>query len=99
LLSAALENVLRNALEAGTTTLVIETSRSEGFFTASVTDTGAGMNPRQAERAFDEFFTSKKTGTGLGLAFVQRVARVHGGHAAIESVEGKGTTVRIALRG
>jgi two-component system, NtrC family, sensor histidine kinase HydH len=98
LLSAALENIVRNALEAGTRSLVVETTWSEGLSAVAITDEGEGMNPRQAERAFDAFYTNKPNGSGLGLAFVQRVARAHGGDAEIQSTEGKGTTVRILVR-
>ncbi len=65
----------------------------------TVSDTGAGMAPEVAAQAFDPLFTTKPSGsgTGLGLATVARVAREHGGTAAIESVLGKGTTVRILL--
>jgi two-component system, NtrC family, sensor histidine kinase HydH len=98
LLSAALENIVRNALEARTRSLVVETTKSEGLHAVAITDNGEGMNPRQAERAFDAFYTNKPTGSGLGLAFVQRVAHAHGGDAEIQSTQGKGTTVRISIR-
>jgi signal transduction histidine kinase len=102
LLSAALENLVRNAFEAmgaaGSVTVLTERPGSDpGFAWLSVTDTGPGMNPRHAAQAFGDFFTTKTTGSGLGLAFVRRVAEAHGGDATIKSAEGKGTTVRLRL--
>jgi two-component system sensor histidine kinase HydH len=55
------------------------------------------MDVRRAERAFDDFYTTKATGTGLGLAFVRRVAQAHGGDASLSSRLGVGTTVRVRL--
>ena len=62
-----------------------------------VEDDGPGMDARTRERAFDDFYTTKAAGSGLGLAYVARVARAHGGRAHIESEEGRGTSVELAL--
>jgi two-component system, NtrC family, sensor histidine kinase HydH len=63
----------------------------------SVEDTGEGMDARTRERAFDEFFTTKATGSGLGLAFVRRVVEAHGGEVSLTSREGRGTIVSLRL--
>jgi signal transduction histidine kinase len=55
------------------------------------------MDARELERATDEFFTTKSGGTGLGLYFASRVARVHGGRLNLTSSVGKGTTVGLWL--
>lgn len=64
-----------------------------------VTDTGAGMSPDVQARAFEPFYTTKPIGqgTGLGLSQLYGFARQSGGHAAIYSEEGKGTTVKLYL--
>jgi signal transduction histidine kinase/CheY-like chemotaxis protein len=65
----------------------------------AIRDTGTGMPPEVMEKAFDPFFTTKQSGagTGLGLSQVYGFVRQSGGHVAIESEVGKGTTVRIYL--
>jgi len=64
-----------------------------------VTDTGVGMKPDVAARAFEPLFTTKGggKGTGLGLATVYSIVKQHGGAASLESAVGKGTTVTILL--
>lgn len=102
LVANALMNLVRNAYEAmphgGVVTVQTEQPNADPrFIQLSVSDTGPGMDARVAEQAFSDFFTTKTTGSGLGLAFVRRVAEAHGGNATLKSDEGKGTTVRIQL--
>lgn len=101
LLRTALENLVRNAREAigerghGRVRVVAEARERE--ISLRVEDDGPGMDARTRERAFDDFYTTKAAGSGLGLAYVSRVARAHGGRAHIESEEGRGTSVELAL--
>jgi two-component system sensor histidine kinase HydH len=97
LLEAALENVVRNAVEAtGQASLVrVETRRSLGLVELRVVDQGPGMDARTLERATEDFFTTKANGSGLGLAFARRVVEAHGGELSITSRRGKGTTVHL----
>ena len=69
------------------------------FVLISVSDNGHGMPPDVVDRAFDPFFTTKPVGkgTGLGLSQVFGFAKQSGGHIAIESEIGQGTTVRVYL--
>ena len=63
----------------------------------SVHDTGLGMPPDVLARAFDPLFTTKPSGTGLGLSMVYGFVRQSGGHLAAESRMGYGTTIRLYL--
>ena len=69
------------------------------YVALSVGDAGIGMAPAVVDRAFDPFFTTKEVGegSGLGLSMVYGFAKQSGGHARIDSEEGKGTTVTIYL--
>ncbi|WP_412069412.1 sensor histidine kinase [Rubrivirga sp. IMCC43871] len=80
--------------------LSVSTRRHGETVDIAVADRGVGMSPEVAARAFEPFFTTKPTGqgTGLGLSLAYEiVTEGHGGALAIESVEGEGTTVRLAL--
>jgi two-component system sensor histidine kinase HydH len=103
LVAGALENVVRNALEAmpGGGALNIELSVAPkelgGGVVISLSDTGTGMDARQVEQAFDDFYTTKAEGSGLGLSLVRRVADAHGGSVEIASEPERGTRVVIRL--
>jgi two-component system nitrogen regulation sensor histidine kinase GlnL len=104
-------NLVKNALEAmgraGTLTVTtrIETdfhvrhaARDRGqFLSVDVEDTGPGIAAEDCERIFAPFFTTKTSGTGLGLAVSEHLVAQHGGTIAIESELGRGTRVRVRL--
>lgn len=102
LVASALENVVRNALEAMPSggalrvgTRVEAPAAGDTAVVLRVEDTGEGMDARSAERAFDDFYTTKARGSGLGLAFVRRVALAHGGRVSLTSRPGEGTRVEM----
>jgi PAS domain S-box-containing protein len=57
-----------------------------------VQDNGSGISPAHIDKIFDPFYTTKKTGTGLGLATVLSIVRQHGGQIGVDSTVGAGTT-------
>lgn len=96
LLAVALENLVRNALEASPDggRIVVRARRRGGEVVVEVEDEGQGIDPRNRERVFEDFFTTKAEGSGLGLAYVRRIARAHGGDASLETpAKGRGTLI------
>ncbi len=101
LVATALENLVRNAIEAlgeRAGSVRVRAHAEEQTLSLSVTDDGPGMDARTREQAEQAFFTTKATGSGLGLAFARRVAEAHDGRLRIESALDRGTTVVLTLR-
>jgi len=86
----------RIAIEAG---LLGAGKGSRGEVWICVSDTGAGMSEADLERACEPFFTTKKSGTGLGLATVYRIVETHGGRISVSSALGEGARVTLFLPG
>jgi two-component system, NtrC family, sensor histidine kinase HydH len=94
-------NVMKNAVEAAERTpeARVTVSLAERGATAvvEIADNGVGIAPEHREKIFLPFFTTKPTGTGLGMAIVKKVMDLHGGEIDIDSVPGRGTTVRLII--
>jgi len=95
----ALYNVIKNSFEAmkNRGIMRIRTDMDESHVIVSATDTGGGISAENLSHVFEPYFTTKPSGTGLGLLIVRRIVREHGGELSIESSEGKGLTLTIRL--
>ncbi len=69
----------------GTGTLTVSAAAEDGFVAIGVSDTGGGMDPEALARAFEPYFSTKGTGTGLGLPIAKRNVELSGGTIAIDS--------------
>jgi len=93
-------NLATNALEAmpAAGTLVVRSRPGEGGqVVVEFMDNGPGIAAEDLSRIGQPFFTTKRGGTGLGVAIAQRIVERHGGTLVFESVPGRGTTARVSL--
>jgi len=79
------------------TSLFEDTKESVTYHRTDITDTGAGIEPEDIDRIFERYFTKKDTGTGLGLAVVERIVMAHNGKVVVDSKPGRGTTFSVLL--
>jgi signal transduction histidine kinase len=90
----ALINLLVNAVEAmpgNGGVLSLKTYLKEGLCRLEIKDNGIGIPKDNIERLFEPFYTSKESGSGLGLTNTQNIILSHGGSIRVKSEEGKGT--------
>ncbi len=92
-------NLAVNALDAmpqgGSLSFDVELLGQEARLT--VGDTGTGIPEKQRDKIFQLYFTTKKNGSGVGLAMVYRAVQLHGGSIEVESEPGRGTRFLIIL--
>jgi signal transduction histidine kinase len=77
--------------------LIVRVDRNDHGIEVHVIDTGPGIPPDNLARVFDAYFSTKRKGTGMGLALARRVVEEHGGTLSVDSEVGKGTDFRIDL--
>jgi len=101
----ALRNLLRNAVEAidaarrplGERRICVRTAASDETVKMEIVDNGCGIPQPELPRIFEPYYTTKFSGSGLGLMAVGRIVRDHGGAVTVASVEGEGTTFTVEL--
>jgi two-component system, sporulation sensor kinase E len=95
----AFYNIIRNALQAMKSggILRLRSGADETHQYVSFADTGGGIPPENISRVFEPYFTTKSSGSGLGLLIVRRIVRAHGGEVIIESERNRGLTLTIRL--
>jgi two-component system sensor histidine kinase HydH len=98
-LRQAVDNLLLNAIEATPEggRVSVRAAASPTEWTIEVRDTGGGIDPADVPRIFDLYFTTKATGTGVGLAVTQQIVAGHGGTVEVESAPGAGTVMRVRV--
>lgn len=103
LLRLVFDNLVSNAFQAmpegGTVEILVTEAleAEERFVRIDIVDKGHGMDEQVLARATDPFYTTRPSGTGLGLPIVQRIVEAHGGHLEIHSSPGQGTRVSLFL--
>ena len=73
----------------------IITGIDDKYVFAKVVDQGCGIKKENISRVIEPYFTTKKTGHGIGMMIVHRIMRDHGGEVGIDSKEGSGTIVTL----
>lgn len=99
LIMRAVANLVQNAVDAcdGAGIVTVSTRDDGAYWTVHVVDQGPGVPHELASRIFDPFFTTRTKGTGLGLAFVAQVARIHGGSVGFVNLEEGGARFSLTL--
>jgi nitrogen fixation/metabolism regulation signal transduction histidine kinase len=96
-----LHNLIGNAVDAMPDggRLSVTTRQEADDVIIEISDTGCGMSEEVMQKIFTPYFTTKGTGTGLGMAITAQIIEEHGGEISVESEEDVGTTVIVKLSG
>jgi signal transduction histidine kinase len=103
LLAQVFVNVLKNSIEAfdrkrNDNEIAINASKNyDGRIVITISDNGPGMDSDTAEKIFIPFFTTKESGTGIGLSLSRQIMRIHNGNITCDSIPGKGTTITLLM--
>jgi signal transduction histidine kinase len=104
LIKQAVLNLMLNAVQAMSHAnggnggeLILSATRDNGDAVIDVIDTAGGISPENLNRIFDAYYSTKKSGTGLGLAMAKRIAEEHGGKLVVTSEVGKGSDFQVRL--
>ena len=100
LIEQVLINLILNSVEAcegkvDSKIIVAANKNNKGKTIIKVTDNGSGIPPEIMDQIFVPFFTTKKSGSGIGLSLSKQIMLLHNGRIQINSVEGKGTAVSL----
>jgi len=99
LLSRAIVNLIENAIQAMPRggRLTVRARALDGRLSVEIEDTGMGMSAQDVTRIFEPYFSTKDSGTGLGLPIARKAIEEHGGSIEVSSRQGIGTTMRVVL--
>ena len=95
----AFYNIVKNATQATAEggMITIKTDLTDSHILVTFNDTGEGISAENLSNVFQPYFTTKKSGTGLGLLIIRRIVREHGGDIKISSELGSGTSLCLSL--
>ena len=98
-LTQAAYNLIKNAIQAMSEggRLTIDVESDDIYVNVHFADTGPGISEADLRRLMEPYYTTKSSGTGLGLLIVDRIVRAHGGELTIESNPGEGAVFTISL--
>jgi signal transduction histidine kinase len=102
-LQQVLLNLILNAAEAmssieeGARELLISTEQDQTGVLVAVRDSGPGIDPGHLDRVFDAFYTTKSSGTGMGLSICRSIIHAHGGKLWVEANEPRGAAFQFTL--
>lgn len=99
-------NIIDNAIKYNPNPPLVEISTEEdlGHFSIKIKDNGPGMSKEVQKQVFDQFYRAERgnvhdvKGFGLGLTYVKKMMDAHGGHIALDSQKGRGTTFRLNFK-
>jgi two-component system nitrogen regulation sensor histidine kinase NtrY len=103
LLAQVFINVVKNSIEAfgkcrkGDEILLNASKNPDGRILLTVIDNGPGMDADTLEKIFVPFFTTKESGSGIGLSLSRQIIRIHNGNITCDSIPGEGTTVSLIM--
>lgn len=94
-------NLVINGMQAmqqqGCITIKTVWNKAASSVCISFADTGVGIEEQDAVKIFDPFYTTKETGTGLGLPVVHRIVTAHRGQIKVDSIVGQGTAITVTI--
>ncbi len=92
-------NILQNSIEAvGCSGVIrVKTWQEGGMVHVEIADNGHGISHEEMNKIFTPFFTTKESGSGLGLTFAHRIIRDHGGAISVTSSKGEGASFHVSI--
>ncbi len=104
LIKQAVLNLMLNAVQAMAERtgdpggeLILSAAHRDGEAIIDVIDTGPGIDPKNLSEIFNAYYSTKRSGTGLGLAMAKRIAEEHGGRITVSSEVGRGSDFQVHL--